>query len=52
MTMRKDYAWMLAHLDEVLTKNPNILKVSVIDEDLPGGQIRIANRKLTCLRFS
>ncbi len=26
----------LARFDEVLTKNPNILKVSVIDEDLPG----------------
>jgi hypothetical protein len=26
----------LAKFDEVLTKNPNILKVSVIDEDLPG----------------
>ena len=26
----------IAHFDEVLTKNPNILKVSVIDKDLPG----------------
>ncbi len=26
----------IARFDEVLTKNPNILKVSVIDEDLPG----------------
>jgi hypothetical protein len=26
----------LARFDDVLTKNPNILKVSVIDEDLPG----------------
>ena len=26
----------MARFDEVLTKNPNILKVSVIDEDLPG----------------
>lgn len=26
----------IARFDEVLTKNPNILKMSVIDEDLPG----------------
>lgn len=26
----------MSRFDEVLTKNPNILKVSVIDEDLPG----------------
>jgi hypothetical protein len=26
----------IARFDEVLTKNPNILKISVIDEDLPG----------------
>src|SRR5215213_4299253 len=26
----------ISRFDEVLTKNPNILKVSVIDEDLPG----------------